>query len=75
MQFLTRKKKETEAAVVSGVAKPRSAFALTVLNICNAIKLEKWIACVNTLTVTNIYIFNIYIIYNFIFLFFLLNIY
>ncbi len=51
MQFLSRKK-ETEAAVVSGVANPSSAPVLTVLNIFNAVKLERLIACVNALILT-----------------------
>ncbi len=46
------KKKETEAAIVSGVANPSSATVLTVLNIFNAVKLERLIACVNALILT-----------------------
>ncbi len=51
--------KKTEAAIVSGVANPSSAPALTVLKIFNAHKLEKWIACVNAnfdSTTLNLYI-------------------
>ncbi len=45
-------KKETEAAVVSGVANPSSSPLLTALNIFNAVKLEKWIDCINALILT-----------------------
>ncbi len=47
---------------MSGVANPSPAPALTVLNIFNGIKLEKWIACVNELILkTLIKIENSYI--------------
>ncbi len=37
---------------MSGVANPSSAPASTVLNIFNAVKLEKLIACINALILT-----------------------
>ncbi len=45
MQF---KKKATEAGVVSGVA----PSLCELLNIFNAVKLEKFIACINVLVLT-----------------------
>ncbi len=62
-QYLSRKN-EAEAAVVSGVANPIPAPALTALNIFNAVKLGKLITCVNAPILTALlWICNIYWFY------------
>ncbi len=62
-ETILSRKKETEDAVMSGVANPSPAPALTVLNIFNAVKLEKLMhyiythTHIHTYTHTNLLLF------------------